>query len=72
MNRMSICSLLSIPLFLGLSLPIYAQETPSPPTNDVQKSPYHSVKNPELLEYVQAPYPEVCKRKKDAKERYFS
>jgi len=60
MIRSSICSLISIPLFLGVSLPIYAQETSAPPTNDV-KEPLPLVKNPELLEYVQAPYPESAK-----------
>ena len=60
MSRSSIRSLLSIPLILGISLPIYAQETPPPPTNDVEE-PLPLVKNPELLEYVQAPYPESAK-----------
>ena len=68
MTRLSMRALISIPLFLGISLPIHAQETQSPPTNDVEgEELLPLVKNPELLEYVQAPYPELQK-KKDAKE----
>ena len=61
MSRTSIHSLLSVPLFLALTLPALAQEPPSPPTTDVgEEEPLPLVKNPELLEYVQAPYPSAA------------
>ena len=60
MSRSSFCTLFSIPLLLGIALPGYAQETPPPPANDVEE-PLPLVKNPELLEYVQAPYPESAR-----------
>ena len=52
----------SIFLALTISTTVFAQEAP-PTVEDASASdePLPLVKNPELLEYVQAPYPEAAK-----------
>ena len=52
-------------LLLALSLPVFAQDTPSTTEEDpASDEPLPLVKNPELLEYVQAPYPEAAQEER--------
>ena len=52
-----------ISLLIAFSLPLWAQEpdTPATTSDEIVEELPPLVKNPELLEYIQAPYPEKAK-----------
>ena len=53
--------MMSLPLWLSIGSIASAQEQSNGDTNPSTEEPLPLVKNPELLEYVQAPYPELAK-----------